>query len=240
MKNNNYQYITENDMMDNININTYEDYDYRYDDMIPTHHNHGHSSRLSYDDMTYQDKIKESVGPLHYRLDHNRIHNCDHCLSTFGPRSSYMGHGVSMVVDNEPAVSQSPHMVNIESILTNRNTFASKNKKNQINPINVTKFKLKHPRICNNNLNPLSSRLSYPTANYREMGLNRFHDLNKPIQRVIFWDSSINTKLDAKDNFVPQIPKIWSTGPTIPHEKITKKKCKTIKICPVGDNSIDY
>lgn len=209
---------------------------------ISTNHNYGYSTRLPYDDSTYLDKLDESVSPLYYRLNPDRIHNCGACLSTLGPRSSYMGYGVSMPVDNEPAVAQSPNMVNIESILSNRNVNKSKNRRNEVNSIDVTKFKLKHPRTCNEYLNPISSRLSNPPASYRDVGINRFYDLNKDIQRVIYWETAANTKLEAIDNFAPEISKIWSVNTTLPHERKSKGKnsCKTVKVCPIGDNSIDY
>jgi hypothetical protein len=210
---------------------------------IQTNQNFGHSTRLPYDDLTYHDKVIESTGPLQYNLNTDRIYNCNTCLSTLGPRSSYKGYGVSTAVSNQVAISQAPEMVNIESILTNRNTFASKNKMGQINPIDVTKFKLKHPRACDKNLDPMSSKLSHPIANYREMGVNRFIDLNKPIQDVIFWSFAENTTLNAKDNYLEnlEVPKIWSTKPTIPKEiREKKKKCKKIEICSINDNSIEF
>lgn len=191
--------------------------------------NIGHSTRLSYDDCAYDDKLVESVGPLQYRMDANRIYNCDACFAPFGPRSEY---GVSMPIDNEPAVSQASDLVNIESILTNRNLLNSRCKKNEINPIDVTQFKLKNPRVCKQFINPLSSRLSDPSANYRDLSINRFYDLNKNPQANIFWDFAANTSLEAKDNYVSDIPRPWCNMRSLPKSRAGCPRETTLKIKP--------
>lgn len=201
---------------------------------VSTNQNFGYSTRLPYDQSTYNDKLYESVGPLKYRLNTNYVYNCDACLSTLGPRSGTMGFGVSMPIDNEPAVAQAPALVNIESILTNRNVYASRNRRNEVNPIDVTKFKLKNPRVCNDFLNPLSSRLSYPPANYRDMGINRFYDLNKNPQKNIFYDFAVNTTLTAKDNYVTPVPRIWSARVSLPDEVKGRTTCQSINACPMN------
>lgn len=206
--------------------------------VISTNQNYGYSSRMPYDESTYQDKLHESVAPLYYRLNPDRIHNRNACLPTFGSRSSYKGYGASMPVHNGPAVSQSPEMVNIESILTNRNVLSSKNRRNQVNPIDVTKFQVKHPRVCSRDLDPIASRLSEPPM--RETGINRFYSLHKHPQSNIFWNFAEDTKLSAKNAYTIDIPKLWSINSTLPHEIKSKNKCKTVKVCPINDNSINY
>ena len=211
-------------------------------DNVSMNQNFGYSSRLSYDESTYQDRLEESIKPLYYRMNENHIYNSRACLSTFGPRSGYKGYGVSMPVDNQPAVTQTPEMVNVESILTNRNVNTSKNRRNQVNPIDVTKFRVKHPRTCNEHLNPMATKLSHPSATWRECSVNRFVDLPKNPQKVIHWDKAENTKLNAKDNFIQEIPKMWNVNTALPHEikKGKKNNCRNTKICPIGDNSVDY
>ena len=181
--------------------------------MEPCKLNIGHSSRLGYDSCAYSDRLVESVGPLGYRLDPSWQENQSQCLSTLGPRSSYMGQGVSTAVGNHIATSQ--RLVDVESVLSNRNVKNTKCKRDGLNPINVTKFGVKHMRVCNDYLNPLSSRLTYPAANYRDMAVNRFYDLDRNPQLNIFYDWSVNTKLEAKDNFIADLPKVWAdlSGP---------------------------
>lgn len=197
--------------------------------------NIGYSTRLPYDDCAYNDRLFESVGPLKYILNPDRIFNCDACLSTLGPRSGYMGYGDSMVVENEPAVSQNERMVDVESILTNRNVPTSKCRRNELNPIDVTKFPLKHPRICGDYLNPMASRLSYPPATYRDVGINRFYNLVKNPQVNIYNDTAINTTLEAKDNFIDRIPEIWATYPSLPQAVEGREKCKDARNCSFAD-----
>lgn len=197
--------------------------------------NIGYSSRLPYDECAYDDKLYESVGPLKYQLNPDKIYNCDACLSTLGPRSGFMGFGVSTPVKNQPALSQNGQMVDIESILSNRNVPASKCRKNELNPINVTKFPVKHPRVCNSFINPLSSRLSYPPATYRDAGINRFYNLNKNPQANIYWDTATNTSLELKDNYHGTIPDIWAAYPSLPKPMRGKQKCTSITACPVPE-----
>jgi hypothetical protein len=119
-----------------------------------------------------------------------------------------MGQGVSTVSGSSIATSQ--RLVDVESVLSNRNLKTTKCRKDQVNPINVTKYGVKHLRVCNDYLNPLSSRLTYPAANYRDLAVNRFYNLDRNPQVNIFYDFAVNTKLEAKDNFVVDVPTIWS------------------------------
>lgn len=187
--------------------------------------NIGHSSRLPYDKCAYEDRLKESVSPLSYKLDENQIKHCNDCLSTLGPRSSLMGNGVSTYVGHPVAVSQ--QLVDVESILSNRNVKQSKCKTGKVNKIDVTKYGVEHMRICNNELDPLSSRLTYPAANYRDMAINRFYNLDRNPQENIFWNFEVNSSLETKDNFKFKVPKVMKEQMkpnTIPGEN--KLNCK--------------
>src|SRR5271170_7132842 len=154
----------------------------------------GVSSRLGYDNCAYSAKLYQSVTPLSYRLDTNNIENCDACLSTLGPRSGFNGFGVSTIQGVKHKYAPAEDLTDIESILSNRNVPLSKCRSGEVNPIDVNKFGLQHARICNSYLDPLSSRLAYPAANYRSLALNRFFDLDKNIQEPIFYDFAVNTK----------------------------------------------
>lgn len=191
--------------------------------------NIGSSSRLIYDKCAYEDRLQESTGPLMYKLDPNRIKNCKECLSIYGPRSSLNGHGVSIV--GERGIAPAQDVVDVESILSNRNVLASKCKDGKVNDINVNNFKLNHSTVCNHFLDPLASRLTNPTANYRGMSINRFYDLPKNPQADIFWDFSVNTRLEAKDNYKERIPKMLSPDPLMPKPVKGKRKPCTMH-CP--------
>ena len=116
-----------------------------------------------------------------------------------------MGQGAS--TDKGFPVATSQALVDTESILKNINLKMTKCKRDEVNPINVTEYKLEHLNSCNDFLNPLSSRLSYPAANYRSMSINRFYDLNHNPQLPIFWNFATNTTLEAKDNFTVDLPR---------------------------------
>jgi len=189
----------------------------------------GHSSRLGYDINTYDDYLSESVSPLLYKLNPNQVNNCNSCLSVFGPRSSIAGNskGVSTLVGDVTIPSQ--ELVDLESILSNRNVIASKCKDGKVNDIDVTKFSLQHARVCNDFLDGISSRLTNPSDNYRGMSINRFYDLPKNPQANIFYDFAVNTKLEAKDNYRERVPSLIKFDPALPRE-FTKNT--TVGQCP--------
>jgi hypothetical protein len=169
----------------------------------------GHSSRLPYDNCAYPDRLQESTDPVSYRLNKNYIHNCDRCLNSngAGPRSTGMGFGNSTLHD----VGHAPFndLIDVDSVCRNLNVKISKCKKGKINPINLTKQKHLDHNICGNYTHPEYSRLSYPSSNYRDISVNRFYNLHHDPQETIFWDMRHNTRLEAKDNWVPDIPEQW-------------------------------
>jgi hypothetical protein len=178
----------------------------------------GHNSRLIYDECAYKDYLKESVSPLMYKLNPDQNFNCNSCLSTFGPRTSNgpRSFGVSNFIGSSYASSQD--LVDNESILSNRNVIASKCKDGKVNDIDPTKYELMHARTCNSFLSPVDTHLTLSSDNYREMGINRFYDLPKNPQLNIFYPYDVNTRLETKDNYKPQIPKIIRKDLTLPQE----------------------
>ena len=189
--------------------------------------NIGHSSRLGYDKCSYDDQLSESVGPLLYNLNPNQINNCNACLSVFGPRASSgpRSFGVSTTTGHVSAPSQ--QLVDVESILSNRNVIASKCKDGKVNDIDVTKFNLQHARICNDFLDPIATHLTNPPANYRGMSINRFYDCHINPQQNIFYNFAVNTKLEAKDNYRERVPRLMRYDPALPQElKGRNKPCK--------------
>lgn len=185
----------------------------------------GHSSRQVYDRCYYPDRLEESVSPLLYRLNPNQINSCNACLSVFGPRSGHNGYGDSTTVGHTTAPAQD--LVDVESILSNRNVLASRCKDGKVNDIDVTKFQLQHARICNDFLDPLATHLTNPPANYRGMSINRFEDLGANPQQVIFWNFAENTSLEAKDNYREKVPFVKAYDPALPRELTgSNKACK--------------
>ena len=164
----------------------------------------------------YTDRLSESVSPLLYQLNPNQINNCNACLSVFGPRSGHNGYGDSTSVGHTTSPAQD--LVDVESILSNRNVIASKCKDGKVNDIDVTKFQLQHARTCNDFLDPLATHLTNPPQNYREMNINRFYDLGASPQMNIFWNFAINSQLEAKDNYRERVVSNVRFDPTLPRE----------------------
>jgi hypothetical protein len=188
----------------------------------------GHSSRLPYDTCAYPDKLQESTDPLSYRLNKNYIHNCNRCLNSngAGPRTSTLGFGGSTVYP----VGHAPFndLVDVDSVCRNLNVKTSKCKRGKLNPVNLTKSAKQDYKSCGNYTHPEYSRLSYPAANYRDMSVNRFFNLHHDPQETIFFDFSHNTKLEAKDNFKPDIPVQWAENVSPLEYKGKPTKCGMI------------
>jgi len=197
----------------------------------------GHSSRLGYDNCYHQERVRESTGPMQYRLNTNQISNCSRCLSTFGPRSSRMCNDISTAPTHSVAPAQD--LVDVESILTNRNVLQSKCRDGRVNHFDMSKYTVQHARECDHFLDPVSSRLTNPPQTYRGLSVNRFYDLPKNPQANIFWNFAANTKLEAKDNFVPVIPKMMDPYASLPKELEGKNEAcvyKCAKRCSGYDN----
>lgn len=162
--------------------------------------NYGMSSNLRYDSDYIQDDIQQSTSPIMSVLDPNRVKNCSQCFSMFGPRPSHNGWGDSIAVA-EPSVTPAQDLVDIDSIMSNRNVKQDMSRKGKVNPIDVFKFKTYNSKECNRGLDPMSSISTFPKQLYREMSINRFYDLNINPQENIYWNGSVNSQLEAKDNY---------------------------------------
>jgi len=167
----------------------------------------GYSSRLSYDNCAYPDKLIISTGELGYRLSPDYVYSCSSCFSDLGPRSGHNGFGISLPIPQN-TLGSAQAVVDVESVLTNRNMPTSKCKDAMLNPLGINQWALAHARTCNNFLNPITSHLTNPPQTYREMAVDRFFDTNKNMQEPIYWDQAKDTRLEAKDNFIPDVPNV--------------------------------
>lgn len=171
--------------------------------------NIGHSSRLDYDPCYIADNIKESTDPLQYQLSTDRIYNCNTCISRFGPRASAgSDSGDVSTIYGVKNAAKSQQLVDLESVLSNRNVKQSKCKDGRVQTLNVLKIPLQNTPICNNFLDPISSHLTNPPQNYRGISINRFYDLLKDPQENIYYDAASNSRLEAKDNYIERAPRI--------------------------------
>lgn len=186
--------------------------------------NIGYSGRLQYARGAYPDRLEEVTGPLQYKVNPNYNYNCEGCLSTLGPRASFMGYGVTTPAGH--VVAQSQAIVDIESDLSNRNLKLSKLKSQEVNFMDVRKYGAINAKHCSKFLDPMASRLTNPPCTYRDMAVNRFYDLDRDPQTNIFWDFNKNTKLEAKDNHIPNYRDPIDFDPSLPLETKNHRKCR--------------
>jgi hypothetical protein len=189
--------------------------------------NYGYSSNLSYDPAFINDDIKQSTAPLMSILDPNRVKNCNQCLSLNGPRASHNGWGNSIPIAN-PSITPAQDLIDIDSIMSNRNVKQDRSKKGHVNMVDVFKFKTFDAKLCDRGLDPLNSTLTYPKQLYREMSINRFYDQNINSQVNIYYNWGINSQLEAKDNYDYPYPYFVNMDESLPKPlKGKSRPCKT-------------
>ncbi len=221
--------------------------------------NIGHSSRIPYDECYYPSRLYISTGPMGYYLDPNKIKNNNECLSTFGPRGSHNSFGVSTALKNInmfPAPAQ--QLVDVESILHNINVKMSKCRENMLNPIGVRqvasykydqcnahelpeKSEIIHPQGIRGTtreefLDPEYTHLSAPPFDYKEIAMNTFYDQYLNSMSNIWYPFEKNTRLEAKDGYIIQIPNVtkYQNSPQRQYNAsrpviVDVNKCKGIK-----------
>jgi len=173
--------------------------------------NIGHSSRLSYDGCAYNDRLKESTGPLGYKIATDQIYNCKSCLpiGATSARASNNGIGNDVSRTSKTGFAPKQDLIDVDSIMSNRNVKLSKCKSGKTNPIDLTKMQKYDQPYCDNMLDRDSSRLSHPATSYKGVPINRFYNLPNDPQANIFWNGAVNSKLEAKDNHQFNIVKPW-------------------------------
>ena len=168
-------------------------------------------------------------------LDPNRVKNCSQCLSLNGPRSGHNGWGNSIPVI-DPSITPAQDLIDIDSIMSNRNVKQDRSKKGHVNMVDVFKFKTYNSKLCDRGLDPLNSTLTYPKQLYREMSINRFYDLNINPQVNIFYPWAVNSQLEAKDNYNNPYP---YSGNSDIDETLPKSLKGKLKPCKITDPSCD-
>ena len=187
--------------------------------------NIGHSSRLPYDRCAYPDKLRQTTDPLSYQLNINQIHNCDRCFNAngAGPRATTNGYGNSTL--KQVGYAPMEDLIDVDSIMSNRNVKTSKCVSGHVNPINLTTKRAYDASTCTNRGNPQFSRLSQPASNYRDISTNRFYNLLHDPQINIFYDDQHNTRLEAKDNWRPDLMKPFDASMTPTEYTGPRSKC---------------
>lgn len=173
------------------------------------------STRKKYDECSTNLFYKQSTDPLAYRLAPEWSNNCDKCYSDFGPRGQDMN---TSVITNK-------HLVDIDSLLTNRSKVASDCKDGLVTDINFNDYTKYNLPGCDKFMDREDTRLTHPLHNYRGMTIPWFFQPrvnNRDEQCNLFWNFSENTQLTAKDNFRPIIATPMDQGTSRPVEKFNR------------------
>lgn len=168
----------------------------------------GYNDRLAYDKCYYDERIKESTAPLGRIMDDSKFFNCNKCMSIYGPRPSSGSKSFGVSTAKGVSKPNLQNFVDIENVLTNRNLKATKCRKDQVNPVNIMKLQTSTPKLCSDQLSPISTLLTEPRYMSRGIPINRFIDLPINPQEHIYWDISRNTRLEAIDCYQPRMPTI--------------------------------
>lgn len=173
--------------------------------------NYGESTRLSNDIETLKKDSLSSLGPSLYTQDIQKVVNCDRCLTVDGngPRTSQGSYSYGVSTFSNNPLHPTFESVSVENMLSGRESTSKGLKGGRVTTINMNKYtqKLNHKNICPKILNPITSSLNMPVKSFREMTINRFYDLNLPIELT---DSRFSygrtTRMEAKDNHVEKMP----------------------------------
>jgi hypothetical protein len=164
----------------------------------------GNFSRTMYDDSSYRQSVKQSTGPMIYRLNPFRNQRCSDRLIT---SPGFIGTaGVS--------VSSKNPLVDIESKLLrlNKTNHIKVNPKSKLTHLPVGNFGTDYTRLSN----PISI-----TA--REQGINRFHPLHHNPQDEKRWlhpsETNISYRSIIKDTHKAKVPKPLDQTTVLPPKK---------------------
>ena len=197
--------------------------------------NSGYFSGVKYDGEKYCEDIYDSTAPYSYMLNPNYNFNSNGRLNVYGPRSNFMGVGVSSLSGDVQA--QGKHNVDIDSIMSNRNVPSSRSRLGKVNPVDLNSIKMKNIPIGTDYLDYTHTRMTDPNMFMRGCPINRFYDLNKDPQANIYYDWGVNTKLDAKDNMVMQVPDLsFMDNDTIPTKPQDRGDVWTPQIIEINKN----
>ena len=158
------------------------------------------STRFRYDPCAYRDRTKQSTDPLLHMIDPIQVNSCNKCYPLYGPIGSFMN----------VSTPSNANLVDVESMLSRRNTKASYCAHGQVTDIDVNALKLNHLPPCTEFLDRQDTRLTHPITNYKELNLDNYHFqwLNKDPQCNIFWDFAENTQLSTRDAYRHKIPSV--------------------------------
>ena len=177
----------------------------------------GHFSRLNYDQCFIKDDTKQSTAPGDYKLYNGQVSNDQSCLSVYGPRTDRTGNS------SEPVQGANlGDRAEVESALSNRDLAASRCVKGRSLDDKNKRIatELQKSILCNNFLDPNSTRLNLPLDDFRGLSTIKYqvdYPITDPLNNVFYGhnESSLlnqnvnsrdgkSTRLEAKDNYAKQ------------------------------------
>jgi len=171
----------------------------------------GKFTRLKYDEPYFRTRVAQSVAPMCNRLYVGQKRNCNKCLPLIG--SYYKGDRFD---------SKNPDQVGIETVLK-RQSRPYGQARDGIHYINVRRYNYDVPTVCPKFKDSMPTSLTHPKEHYREMEVDRFYDLHRDQSSWVYWDTSMNTKLAAKDNYRPKYPLPLDVNSSLPIGQRTYK-----------------
>lgn len=168
-------------------------------------------NRLSYDDATYRQNLKQSVTPGEYTLATFAATHCGRCVMA-DPSIANMGAG------SAPSCANGMSEVDVESDLLNLPRPATNAPSGKYRgdggpptvcggaPSSAAARLLTSPGVCDG-MTSVDTRLTVPTCTLRGTGWNRFEWLCRDPQEqaLLPFDALINTGILMKDNHRPHL-----------------------------------
>jgi hypothetical protein len=176
-------------------------------------------TRLNYDESAYKDKVNQSSKIMDYQLNPNYTVNCNSCFPNQGPPQK----GISYSNSESNNINIGDY-IDTESILKGLNRISTKSiEQSKLEPLKPNN---KIPSRCSLKLETENSKYINPTRYERGMNTPDMR-LDFPLydpQCHIFEPFAVNTRLQAKDNYVTpwQIP-LNESEDFLPKNR---KKCK--------------
>jgi len=170
-------------------------------------------NRLNYDTCAYKQTLSESIGPCEYQLGTPQT-TCEPCLSK-DPRSRIQKNGISLA-SRMKNIDTDSELLNITRDLSNCSQKKHLPTFNSDNSIQTSDKLL--PFIECPNLVTEDTKLSNPPCTLRGTGWNRWEWLClDPQERVLPpFDYGVSTRLVARDNHRPYIPRPGNQSACLP------------------------
>lgn len=166
----------------------------------------GEFTRTFDSDCMVLSRSRESVGPAHYKMSYDQNVNCDPCLNQYGS-----------VPNKYLYLAKNKNQVDIESVLQGSTyNYIGCGNRDAVRLISPAQGQNQNINpTCNKWLTPQDTLMTTPKSYYTELQIDRFYDLERPNYSEVFFDTSVNTRLAAKDSHITRFPVPISLNPSL-------------------------